>query len=107
MRYDQFAEDSLGFNVLLEHGEFHKIQIRVEPVGAPTMETGPRFCPIVSVRIVHKLRAFVRSKGSMVRGGVTVFVIELVGVCVSYSRRHYLGTLTVSLQLQATSSPFS
>jgi len=42
MRYDQFAEDSLDFNVLLEHGEFHKTQMQVELVlGAPTTETGP------------------------------------------------------------------
>ena len=49
------------------------------------METAPRFFLIISIRIVHKLWAFVRSKEPMVRGGDemlagVMLVVELDGV---------------------------
>ena len=77
----QFTEDALGDDVLLDRGECRQISDpRNQAPMTPTAETTPRWFLVISVGIMHKLWAFVRSKEPMVPRGVGMFIVDLDGM---------------------------
>jgi len=79
-RRAQFTENSHIHDVLLDCGECRETRDTEGLIPrTPTAEAAPQ-CPfVISVGVVHKLRALVWSKEPMVRGGAMRFVFELDG----------------------------